>query len=129
MIVVDTSIWIALINRKPTPAVAKLKSIEDQSDILVADIVLLEVLQSARDERHAEALEARLRTFQLISTLTDAIAVAAARNYRTLRGLAFTIGKTRDLILATYCIAQGHQLLHDDRDFAPFKMHLGLRVL
>ena len=129
MIVVDTSVWIAFFNREATLPVAKLKAIADPSKILIADLVLLQVLQGARDERHAKTLEARLRTFQIVTTMGETLAVAAARNYRSLRGLGFTIRKTPDLLLATYCIAEKYQLLHNDRDFIPFEQHLGLRCL
>jgi predicted nucleic acid-binding protein len=36
--------------------------------------------------------------------------------------------KTIDIIIATFCIARGHELLHQDRDFEPLVAHLGLRV-
>jgi predicted nucleic acid-binding protein len=32
-------------------------------------------------------------------------------------------------VIATRCIESGYELLHDDRDFDPFAMHLGLRVV
>ena len=34
-----------------------------------------------------------------------------------------------DVIIATFCIEGGHDLLHDDRDFVPMAEHLGLRLL
>jgi len=56
------------------------------------------------------------------------LSIAAARNFRTLRGLGFTIRTSVDLIIATYCIEHGHALLQDDRDFLPMAEHLGLRL-
>ena len=56
------------------------------------------------------------------------LAVQAARNYRTLRGKGITIRKTVDLIIGTFCIERHHALLHDDRDFEPMRIHLGLQV-
>jgi predicted nucleic acid-binding protein len=50
-------------------------------------------------------------------------------NYRKLRDLGVTVRKTADIIIGTYCIAHGHALLHEDRDFAPMKEHFGLTVL
>ena len=32
-------------------------------------------------------------------------------------------------MIATFCIEEGHQLLHHDSDFDPFEKHLGLRVV
>jgi len=36
---------------------------------------------------------------------------------------------TADIIIGTFCIARGHSLLHDDRDFVPMAKHLGLKVV
>lgn len=52
----------------------------------------------------------------------------AAARYRALRALGVTIAKTADLIIASFCIAHGHSLLHRDRDFDAFERHCGLRV-
>ena len=57
------------------------------------------------------------------------MAIQAARNFRALRNLGVTVGKTIDTIIATRCIASGYELLHNDRDFEPFATHLGLRVV
>ncbi len=57
------------------------------------------------------------------------LAFASARNYRALRQRGFTIRRTIDCLIATFCIENGHQLLHKDRDFLAFEWHRGLRVL
>ncbi len=67
-----------------------------------------------------------MRRFEILPLLDDDLAVLAAKNYRRLRGLGITIRKTADLIIGTFCIAHGHRLLHDDRDFDPMAAHLGL---
>jgi predicted nucleic acid-binding protein len=56
------------------------------------------------------------------------IAIAAADNYRRLRKRGLTVRKTIDVIIGTFCIVQGHELLHSDRDFDPMEKSLGLRV-
>jgi predicted nucleic acid-binding protein len=40
-----------------------------------------------------------------------------------------TVRGTVDAIIATFCIERGHVLLHSDRDFDGFELHLGLIVL
>jgi predicted nucleic acid-binding protein len=40
-----------------------------------------------------------------------------------------TVRKTIDVLIGTYCIQHGHELLHADRDFDSMHRHLGLRVL
>ncbi len=49
--------------------------------------------------------------------------------YRELRAQGHTVRKTVDCIIATFCMNAGYALLHRDRDFDPFELHLGLRVL
>ena len=60
--------------------------------------------------------------------LDDTLAVQAARNDHDLRGRGVTICRTIDVIIGTFCIAGGHSLLHDDRDFDPMARHLGLQI-
>jgi predicted nucleic acid-binding protein len=91
--------------------------------------VLLEVLQGARDDRHAQDVETELRVFRIERMLNDDVAVKAARNYRMLRGRGITVHKTVDLIIATFCVERGHSLLHDHRDFDVMAPHLGLNIV
>lgn len=56
----------------------------------------------------------------------DAIAVAAARHFRSLRRHGITIRKTIDLLIGTWCIENRRPLLHNDKDFHPMAPHLGL---
>ncbi len=44
-------------------------------------------------------------------------AVISAGNYRKLRKQGITVRKTIDVLIATFCIRNGHTLLHNDRDF------------
>jgi predicted nucleic acid-binding protein len=129
MIAVDSSVWIGHFRGAETRAVQRLNAAIDEDDIIVGDLVLLEVLQGARDDAHALQLERRLRKFQIEPMLGDDIAAKAARNSRTLRGRGITVRKTIDLVIATFCIERGHSLLHDDRDFDPLAAHLGLMVM
>ena len=126
MILVDSSVWIAQIRGVRNAATVALAALADREPLLVGDIVLLEVLQGARDEVHAARIERALRRYVLVSLLTPQLASAAARNYRRLRALGVTIRKTADLIIGTFCIEHGHRLLHTDRDFEPMQRHLGL---
>jgi predicted nucleic acid-binding protein len=129
MIVVDSSVWIANLRDLDIEPVRKLRSIDDLDAILVGDLVLLEVLQGARDEEHAVRIESDLRQFRIERMLDEELAVRAARHYRTLRGRGVTIRKTIDLIIGAFCLERGHALLHDDRDFDSMAVHLGLRVV
>ncbi len=57
------------------------------------------------------------------------MAVATAENHRSLRSKGFTVRKTIDCWIATFCIQNQYPLLHRDRDFEPFERELGLRVI
>jgi predicted nucleic acid-binding protein len=129
MIFIDSSVWIGHLRNIETPAVTALRRIERTQDILVGDIVLLEVLQGARDDLHAGLIERHLRQFSVVSMLDPELAVEAAHNYRLLRSRGITVRKTMDIVIGTYCIRHGHALLQDDRDFQPMARHLGLYLL
>jgi predicted nucleic acid-binding protein len=123
---VDSSIWIAHLRGSLTPATAKLEVAVSREPILVGDLILLEVLQGARDELHAARIERGLRRFEVVPLLDVDLAPRAARNYRRLRDIGITIRKTNNIIIGAFCIERGCSLLHDDRDFAPMEEHLGL---
>jgi predicted nucleic acid-binding protein len=129
VIAVDSSTWIGHFRRGESNSVRVLRSLFGETELLVGDIVLLEILQGARDEAHAVRIARELNAFNIVRMLDEEIAVQAAHNYRALRGKGVTIRKTVDLIIGTFCIEHGHTLLHDDRDFEPMRMHLGLQVL
>ncbi len=131
MIVVDSSVWIARFRGVANAAAEKFEKVEedDADEILVGDLVLLEVLQGARNDPHAAFIEERLREFRVEAMLDAGLAAIAAHNFRLLRGRGVTVRKTIDLIIATFCIEGDHTLLHDDRDFDAMALHLGLRVI
>lgn len=128
MILVDSSVWIAHLRGHRTPATAKLEAAAGRQPLLLGDLILLEVLQGARDEPHAARIERGLRRYALVPLLDADLAPRAARNYRELRDRGITIRKTADIIIGTFCIERRHSLLHDDRDFSPMEEHLGLMV-
>ena len=129
MILVDSSVWIAHLRGHRTAATAKLEAAARQEPLLIGDLILLEVLRGARDEIHAARIERGLRRYAVAPLLDADLAPIAARNYRKLRALDFTVRKTADIIIGTFCIERGHTLLHDDRDFAPMEEHLDLMTV
>jgi predicted nucleic acid-binding protein len=126
---VDTSVWVDYFNGRATPETNLLERLLGSERLLIGDLILAEVLQGFRSDldfhkarRHFEALEFR-------SMVGREIAMAAARNYRTLRARGVTVRTTIDALIATFCLSEGHDLLHCDRDFDPFERYLGLRVV
>lgn len=129
MIVVDSSVWIDFFNGRPTEQVERLRALLGRQPLLIGDIILCEILQGLQTERDARRVEAALRCFDVAQMLNPDLAILAAANYRRLRTLGYTIRKTIDLIIGTFCIENGHHLLHADRDFQPMCDHLGLRTI
>jgi predicted nucleic acid-binding protein len=108
----------------------KRDAIQGQGHTLaIGDLILTEVLQGfSRDKDFREARK-ELTRLEVVELGGENLVIKAARNYRTLRKLGFTIRKTIDTIIATRCIEDGYTLLHNDADFTPFEKHLGLRVV
>ena len=126
MIVVDTSVWIDFLNGRITSQVGRLDAVLGTEEIIVGDLMLCVVLQGLDSERAARAVEALLRRFEIVSMGGEAIAVAAAANFRSLRRRGITVRKTIDLLIGTWCIENHRPLLHNDSDFQPMARHLGL---
>ncbi|MGH9742999.1 MAG: type II toxin-antitoxin system VapC family toxin [Candidatus Acidiferrum sp.] len=101
----------------------------DKSRIGLTDLILCEVLQGVRSEREFRLLQAELLEFQVFQAGGLELAIAAANNFRSLREKGLTVRKMVDCLIATFCLANGHTLLHRDRDFEVFERNLGLPVL
>jgi predicted nucleic acid-binding protein len=131
LIVVDSSVWIANLRGMDTIAVSKLNRLVETVDdqLLIGDLILLDVMQGARDHEHAARIERALRRFPIARMLDETIAIRAAAEYRQLRARGITVRKTVDMIIGTFCLAGGHALLHDDRDFDAMMRYSGLRVI
>jgi len=104
VIVVDSSVWIDFLDGRNKPHVRQLRSVLGTDEIILGDLMLCEVLQGLGSERAAREVEALLRRFEIVPMAGDAIAVAAARNFRSLRRRGITVRKTIDLLIGTWCI-------------------------
>ncbi len=128
MTVVDSSVWVDYFNGRVTGQTDALERIP-KARILMGDLIMTEVLQGFASETDFQRVAGALALLEFRPMSGREIAIAAARNHRTLRSRGVTPRSTIDTIIATFCIAEGHDLLHCDRDFDPFERHLGLRVL
>jgi predicted nucleic acid-binding protein len=126
VIVVDSSVWIDFLNGRHAAHVRRLRAVLGTQEIIVGDLMLCEILQGLASERTAQEVEGLLRRFEIVPMAGDALAVVAARNFRSLRRLGITIRKTIDLFIGTWCIENRRPLLHNDNDFRPMARHLGL---
>ncbi len=129
MIIVDTTIWIDYFNGNRTPHTDWLDMQLARQRFGLTDLILCEVLQGVRDDGQWQQLRRDLLKFEVFETGGINLAVAAAQNYRTLRRQGLTIRATVDTLIATFCLLNGYELLHNDRDYDAFESALGLKVI
>ena len=129
MLVVDTSVWVDYFNGVENPQTDFLHAVLDKTPILIGDLVLAEVLQGFRHDPDFEKVRRALGKYTQVGMVSPAWAVQSARNFRFLRQKGITVQKTMDSLIATYCIENDHELLHNDSDFDGYEEHLGLRVV
>ncbi|HUY28138.1 MAG TPA: PIN domain nuclease [Candidatus Binataceae bacterium] len=128
MIVVDSSVWINYFNGRANAETDALERLAGER-LVIGDLIMAEVLQGFRAEADFDRAAQVFAALVYRPMVGREIAIAAARNHRKLRARGMTIRTTIDTLIATFCITEGHELLHCDRDFDPFERHLGLRVL
>ena len=128
-LLIDSSVWIDYFNGVPTAETDYLNHSLGQREIVVGDLILVEVLQGFRKQEDFDAALDILMKFQLVEMVGIEAALSSAENFRHLRSRGAFVRKTIDALIATFCIAEGLELLHSDRDFDPFEEDLGLRVV
>ena len=129
MILVDSSVWIDYFKGTSTAQTEKLDRLLGHEPLAIGDLILTEVLQGFDSERDFNDARRMLTSLMVVELGGREIAIQAAKNFRALRRFGVTVRKTIDSVIATRCIEDGYDLLHNDRDFDPFAEHLGLRVV
>ena len=129
MILVDSSVWIDYFKGTSTAQTEKLDRLLGHEPLAIGDLILTEVLQGFDSERDFNDARRMLTSLMVVELGGQEIAIQAAKNFRALRRFGVTVRKTVDSVIATRCIEDGYDLLHNDRDFDPFAEHLGLRVV
>jgi predicted nucleic acid-binding protein len=129
MVIVDTTVWIDYFRGTPTPQVEWLEREMTGQRLGLTDIILCEVLQGIRDDRQFAQVRDALLCYEVFDMGGAELALAAAKNSLTLRAQGIAVRKTIDCLIATFCLQNGHALLHNDRDFEPFEAMFGLQVI
>ena len=129
MLVVDTSVWVDYFNGVENPQTDFLNTVLDKTPVLIGDLILAEVLQGFRHDPDFEKVRRAMGKYMQANMVVPVLAVQSARNYRFLRKKGVTVRKTIDSLIATFCIENDHELLHNDSDFDGYEEHLGLRVV
>lgn len=118
MIVVDTSVWIDVLNEVESPqANSCVELIENGEPVALTEIVFTEILQGVRSDDEAQEVERHLRAFPILRLDGLEDFALAAELYRSARRAGLTIRKTLDCLIAAPCVRTGAPLLHADPDF------------
>jgi len=128
MIVADTSSWIDYVRGIDAPHTNLLDYELDHNRIITGDLIITEFLQGFRNEKEYQAAKEIMESLEYHDFVGKKIALQSAQNFRILRRSGITVRKTIDVIIATFCIENGFELLHNDRDFDPMETILGLQV-
>lgn len=129
MVIVDSSVWIDYFNGRDIPEVATLDRLLETELLGVGDLILAEVLQGFRQDKDYQTAKRLLTSLTVFEMLGAEMAMKSADKFRDLRKKGITVRKTIDVMIATFCIENEHELLFSDKDFEPFVEHLGLMAV
>jgi predicted nucleic acid-binding protein len=129
MVIVDTTVWIDYLRGLRNKETEYFDREVGRQRFGLTDLILCETLQGVGDENTFARVLRELRKFEVFETGSQELASEAARNFGNLRRRGRTVRKTIDCLIATFCLRQGHSLLHRDRDYDYFEDFLGLTVI
>ena len=129
MVIVDTSVWIDFFRNLRNSHTLWLVRELTSRRMGITDLIFCELLQGIKNDTEFAFAASQLKRLHIFSTGGESFALTVAGNFRSLRKKGFTIRGTVNCWIATFCIQEGHVLLHRDRDFEVFERELGLQVV
>ena len=126
MILIDTSAWVEFLRDTGSPVCQRVDDLL-AAEIATCDVIRMEVLAGARDERHLQQLRRLLARASSLPTEPVDYEVAAAL-YRTCRQRGHTVRKLTDCLIAAVAIRGGVPILHMDADFDILAQHTALQI-
>lgn len=118
MIVVDTSVWIDVLNENPTPqADYCVALIEDGQPVTLTNVIFTEILQGFAREADAARVERHFRGFPILRLRSLDDFALGAELHRVARRAGATVRKTLDCLIAATCVRSDVPILYADRDF------------
>ena len=129
VVIVDTTVWVDYFANATTPEAAWLADKVGHESIGLTDLIFSEILQGIDGDRQFGQVRLQMMEFEIFPNGGVEVAVASAENYRKLRRKGYTVRKTIDCWIASFCMIKGYKLLHRDRDFDPFERELGLKTV
>jgi predicted nucleic acid-binding protein len=125
MTMVDTSVWIELLNGALGSRVTEAELL----DFVTCGPVVQEVLQGLRDHPASKAIREGLLALPVLSDpLPIALFESAAEIYRLGRAKGYTIRASTDCLIAAIAIENSVPVWHKDRDFEAIARYTSLRT-
>jgi predicted nucleic acid-binding protein len=129
MVMVDTSAWVEYLNGGRPRVVAKVDQCLEQDLVAIGDLIYCEVMQGIRSPRERGQVSSLLLSLPQFDMVGFSIAEKSAANYRLLRSKGVTVRKTIDVLIGTFCVEHGLQIVHHDSDFDLMAKHIGLDII
>jgi len=129
-ILVDTSAWIEFLRGTGSPIHLKLRQlIQEDAPLVTTDVVVMEILAGAKDERRSAELRRFLLRFDHLPTEGLGDFERAAATFRSCRRRGETIRSLFDCLVAAVALRGGAVVLAQDRDYEALARHVGLQLL
>jgi predicted nucleic acid-binding protein len=127
--IVDTSVWIEYFVTAESRASRWLaERVRSESQLVVPDVVLMELLIGTTDEADAGLRRRFLQRFVIEPTAPLRDAEDAAAIHRRCRRAGQTVRSLIDCQVAAMALRLGETVAHRDRDFEVIRSHCGLRT-
>ena len=118
MIIIDTSVWIPLLNGTEHHKVEQARSvIEGPEEVGIPGIILEEILRGIRIDSQFRAVRDMLLNDFTYLDLPRSAFIQSAEIYRSLRKSGKTVRSAADCLIAACAIDQSAMLLENDADF------------
>jgi predicted nucleic acid-binding protein len=125
MILVDTSVWIELLNGRLGSRISE----RELLNFATCGPVLQEVLQGLREDPLNVTLREGLLALPVLSDpLPSATFLSAAEIFRQGRAKGYTIRSSTDCLIAAIAIENGVPVWQRDRDFETIARYTGLHT-
>ena len=129
MIIIDTSVWIPLLNGIDHPKADRARAvIEGPEDVGVPGVILEEILRGLRSDAQFRRVRDLLLSDFTYLEMKQPLFIHSAEIFRALRKKGRTIRSPADCLIAACAIEETASLLENDADFhtiaevAPLKL-------
>jgi predicted nucleic acid-binding protein len=130
VIVIDTSVWIPLLNGIDHPKADRARAvIEGPEDVGVPGIILEEILRGLKNDAQFRRVRDLLLSDFTYLEMRQPLFIHSAEIYRTLRKRGKTIRSPADCLIAACAIEETASLLEDDADFHTIAEVVPLQLL